>query len=164
MLVSRQAKCANLHMRTPTLVDLSKLSCMEFVYAAIFADRDDVYIKFGRSTRPYMRIKNVAHGSPFPLSSAVFAQVGSKSCAISVERQMRRQLAGFRTRGEWFRFSPDQGRVFSATIKRVFGRATGRALVWKEVDVAAMARENAADSRKWHSRVGAPIASLDEVA
>lgn len=123
---------------------LMKRDDMNFVYAAFFTDRDDIYVKFGRSWQPYRRIRDVAQGCPFVLSQAVFCKVGAGRSALSIERSVGQQLAGYRTRGEWFRFSPSDGAVFSATVQKSYARFTGEKLKWSVVDHKTMLSEMAA--------------------
>jgi hypothetical protein len=129
--------------------EITKFGEMEFVYAAFFEDREDVFIKFGRSVKPYGRIRDVAMGSPFPISRAVFAQAGSKRLAGHIERCMYHRLREYRTRGEWYRLGRDQGKVFSQVAQIIFARATGRMLIWTPVDTAAMRSELLAASEKY---------------
>lgn len=118
--------------------EIQKRESMQFVYAAFFDDRGDVYVKLGRSGTPYKRILQVASTSPFQLSKAVFSCVGSVKLAESIESYAKHRMDDQRTRGEWYRFGKSDGQVFSLAMQIIYAKVTGRQLKWTVVDVAAI--------------------------
>lgn len=134
------------------LYSLSKMTEMLFVYAFFFEYGDEVFVKVGQSAKPHRRLGEVANGCPFPLSQAVYTQIGSASIAKSFELRMKVALARFRTRGEWYVFNKAQGGEFSVAANIVYMKVSARKLAWSEVDLQAYTEEQAAASRKWQNR------------
>lgn len=114
---------------------------MHAIYAAFFDFRDVVFIKVGRSSKPYHRVMDVAGGCPHVLSAAVFAHAGSLGIAQSIEAFLQHALSEHRTRGEWFMFPKDEGSKFADAIGKAFAKATGRPLKWTKMDVEVMKLE-----------------------
>lgn len=134
------------------LQSLSKLTEMYFVYAFFFEYRDEVFIKVGQSTTPYRRLDAITHGCPFPLSHGVFTQIGGNGPAKSFEIRMKRALADFRTRGEWYCFPAAEGSKFSAAANEVYMSVTGRRLTWSKIDLKAYFEKQSSASEKWLNR------------
>lgn len=148
-VASRQSSPQHLRMGGSYHYGKLKKDEMNFVYAAFFADRDDIYIKVGRSGTPYKRVQQIAESCPFVLSQAVFTSAGSVEAALKIERSLGHLLTGYRTRGEWFRFGLADGQVFSATVKTTFAKVTGRRLTWTVIDHAEILARMDAYSREW---------------
>lgn len=109
------------------------------IYAA-FAPIDDnfAYIKVGISTTPLARIYTIHCNNAEPIDAALWAHVGSKAAALSVEKRIHRQLAAYKTRGEWLRMKlddPQQKQIFHATCRASFALATGRKIEWRKVTI-----------------------------
>lgn len=134
------------------LQSLSKMTEMHFVYAFFFEYKEEVFVKIGQSAVPYKRLDAITHGCPFPLSQAVFAQIGGESHAKTFELRMKKELYGYRTRGEWYCFPKDSGPRFNAAIRKVFMQITGRALSWSKIDIVAYFEKQSQASEKWHNR------------
>ena len=134
------------------MMEISKRNDMHFVYAFFFQFGDNVHVKVGESTTPYRRLGDIVHGSPFPVTQAVFCHAGPKSVARAFEELVRHALAHARTRGEWYVFHRDAGAEFRAAIATAFAKATGRTLRWTKIDLVEFAAENAEASGRWHGR------------
>ena len=132
--------------------EIMKHTQMHFIYAAFFEVDDDIYIKVGRSTRPYQRVAALTQGVPFVLSRAVFAQAGSIENASSIERSLFKLLEGFRMRGEWYRFKHADAATFRTTIAASFTKFTGRKLVWSTMDADKLKAEIADQGAKFTHR------------
>jgi len=133
---------------------------MHFVYAFFFAYKDEVFVKVGQSAVPYKRLQAITHGCPFPLTRAVFSQIGSSTNAKSFEAGVRYALDAYRTRGEWYCFANSDGHTFSAAIHKVFARVTGRRLSWSEIDVDEFNAMQARAAERWLGRrCDKPVAS-----
>lgn len=135
-------------------LDIHKRNEMYFAYAFFFENGDDVHVKVGISTVPYRRLKDIIHGSPFPISQAVYCHAGSKSVGREFEERVRRAMSERRTRGEWYVFHRSEGPEFRAAIGIAFAKATGRILKWSKVDLDAVRMEGKIASSKWHGRRG----------
>jgi hypothetical protein len=95
-------------------------------------------VKVGISQSPLRRIYNVHCGSPFEIEAALWAHVGTKESALSIERSVKYRFASHRTRGEWFSFdfaSQDEKQFFHATFHRAYMRTTGRRLAWRKTTI-----------------------------
>lgn len=114
---------------------------MHAVYAAFFDFREFVFIKVGRSAKPYKRVMDVAMGCPLVLSAAVFAHVGDLGKAQSIEARCQSALAEHRSRGEWFVFPKDDGSKFASVMAEAFAKVTARPLRWNKMDVEKMRQE-----------------------
>lgn len=135
-------------------LDISKRNDMHFIYAFFFENGDDVHVKIGQSTRPYRRLAEIVHGSPFPVSQAVYCHIGGKLLARSFEERVRHALKDRRTRGEWYVFDKVEGRAFSAIIQATFTKCTGRDLKWAVIDLDSFTSEQARAAEKFLGRRG----------
>lgn len=96
-------------------------------------------VKVGISQSPLRRIYEVHCGSPFGIEAAMWAHVGEKRRALSIERSIKHRFAGNRTRGEWYCFdfaSETDKKFFHATFHRAYMRATGQPLEWRKTTIA----------------------------
>lgn len=104
------------------------------IYAAFAPVRSDrAMAKVGISSCPLRRAYQIHCGSPYPLEVVLWAWVGSKRRALSVERAIHARLSEKRTRGEWFEFdtaSQEDKALFHAVSKAAYARATGSMLKW----------------------------------
>lgn len=114
---------------------------MNAIYAAFFEFDGFVHIKVGRSITPYKRVLAISQGCPFELSKAAFCYVGSQAVAMSIESHVLERLSAYRTRGEWYRFRLDDGKLFSEQMKLAFTKVTGRQIKWTSLDVEAIRAE-----------------------
>lgn len=134
--------------------EVMKRCQLDFVYAAFFPiDNGRVLVKFGRSQRPYARVKQIAENSPYELKQAVFTQAGDKAISTAIEKAMFYRLSKFRTRGEWYEFGGDEGSMFALSIKEIFAKITGRQLKWSSIDVSALREEGRIAAAKFHGRI-----------
>lgn len=134
------------------LQSLSKMTEMHFVYAFFFEYKGEVFVKVGQSAVPYKRLDAITHGCPFPLSQAVFVQIGGSSHAKSFELRMKRELEEYRTRGEWYCFDKSDGAKFNEAVREVYAKITGRRLVWSKVDIREYFERQAQAAEKWQGR------------
>lgn len=134
------------------LQSLSKMTEMHFIYAFFFEYKDEVFVKIGQSAVPYKRLNAVSQGCPFPLSQAVFAQIGGESHAKTFELRMKNELSECRTRGEWYCMHKSEGARFNVAIRKVFMQITGRTLAWSKIDVEVYLERQAQAAEKWQNR------------
>lgn len=139
------------------LLDISKQNDMHFVYAFFFQNGDDVHVKVGESTKPYRRLADIVHGSPFPVSQAVFCHIGGKSLARSFEETIRAEMGDRRTRGEWYVFDKSEGKAFAAKVAEVYAKCSGRLLKWTVIDLEKFQLEQAQMSEKFAGRRSAKV-------
>lgn len=133
-------------------LDISKQNDMYFVYAFFFESGEDILVKIGISTVPYKRLKGVIHGSPFPISQAVYCHAGSRAVARQFEERVRHAMSGRRTRGEWYAFKPEEGKVFRAGIAVAFAKSVGKPLQWTKIDIESVMSEGREDASRWQRR------------
>ena len=118
-----------------TMLDITKANDMQFVYCAFCEEGDDVYVKIGRSSKPFQRLGDISTYCPFVIKRAVYASVGSLSLAESIERLCMHELKQFRLRGEWYKFKKNQGKEFTSIFHAIYRRKTKRELRWTHVDM-----------------------------
>lgn len=106
-----------------------------FVYCAFATDGDFVYVKVGISGSPFKRIANWIVGCPFQLEKVVFTHAGFLRDGYAIERSIAHAAKEFRMRGEWYRFSKDQGKVFSQLFMACYKRIIKRDLKWTHMDM-----------------------------
>lgn len=106
---------------------------MHAIYCAFAQDRDEIYVKVGMSVRPVQRVRSLVTACPFRIDRFVFSHIGGMEQAQKFEAMVARDLADWRTRGEWYRFKPHAAQSFKTVIQDAYRRACGRALKWTEV-------------------------------
>lgn len=136
-------------METGILRKLSKSSEMSFVYAFFFEFGDQVFVKVGRSVKPYRRLQTVAQAVPFQISEAVFCASRSIKQAESFERRVAARLKAFHARGEWYVFAAENGKVFSNAVRDCYQDACSRPLKWTRIDLGEFAAEQKEAASKW---------------
>lgn len=111
-----------------------------FVYTLLCRDGDGpLYVKFGRTTRPTVRLSELRHGSPIPARIYAFLHVPTEVTQKRVERALHKQFADRKTKGEWFRFCPKQDkRAFNDGCLQVFQDLKLQGTMWQKVNIEAL--------------------------
>lgn len=85
-----------------------------YVYLLLCYEAPTIHVKAGRSDDPVKRLQGVLITCPIEPGLLATCELPSRTVAARAEAALHRAFRPWHTRGEWFRFEPNDREVFNA--------------------------------------------------
>lgn len=103
------------------------------IYAVVCeSGSDNFVVKIGVSSEPFNRYGQLLTAIPFK-SVMLYAPVGARKRAYTLERILHRGFSSRNTKGEWFLFKLDEKQIFHDSFKEIYKRSVGKELAWEKI-------------------------------